>query len=104
MNQPFTFAHRERIVATLTRLRVPAMYGHREAVESGGLISYAVSVPATFRRAAYFVDRIFRGATAAQLPVEQPTAFELVVNLRTAKALGLSIPPSVQMQADETLR
>jgi putative ABC transport system substrate-binding protein len=80
------------------------MYGSREAVELGGLISYAVSVPDVFRRAAVFVDKVLRGAKPADLPVEQPTAFELVINLKTAKALGLTIPQSLLSRADEVIQ
>ena len=103
MHQPFTFDNRERIVDLVTRLRMPAMYGSREAVELGGLISYAVSVDDTFRRAAYFVDKLLRGEKPGDLPLEQPTKFELVVNLKAAKALGLTFPSSLLVRADEVV-
>ena len=103
MHQPLTFVHREHIVNAVARLRLPAMYGSQEAVELGGLISYAVSVPAVFRRAAVFVDKVLRGAKPGDLPIEQPTKFELVINLKTAKALGLTIPPSLLQRADSVI-
>ena len=103
MHQPFTWVHREHIVNIVARLRLPAMYGSQEAVELGGLISYAASVPDVFRRAAVFVDKILKGARPADLPVEQPTKFELVINLKTAKALGLTIPQSLLQRADQVI-
>ena len=103
MHQPFTFEHREHIVNVVARLRLPAMHGSREAVELGGLISYAVSVADVFRRAAFFVDRVLHGVKPADLPVEQPTKFELVINMKTAKALGLTIPQSVLLRADQII-
>jgi putative tryptophan/tyrosine transport system substrate-binding protein len=104
MHQPFTFEQRERIVGTVARIRTPAMYGSREAVELGGLISYAASVADTMRRSAYFVDKVLHGAKPADLPVEQPTNFELVINLKTAKVLGLTIAPSLRLRADEVIQ
>lgn len=103
LHQPFTFVHRELIVSLVARLRLPAMYGSREAVELGGLVSYAASVADAFRRAAFFVDKIFHGVKPADLPIEQPTKFELVVNLKTAKALGLTIPPSLRIRANQVI-
>ena len=85
------------------RHRLPVMYTYREDVEVGGLIAYGPSRPGQYQQAATFVDKILRGAKAADLPVEQVTKFELVVNLKTAKALGLTIPPSLLLRADQVI-
>jgi putative ABC transport system substrate-binding protein len=83
--------------------RLPMMYGAREYVEAGGLISYAANFPDLYRRTAEYVDKILRGAKPSDLPVEQPTKFDLIINLKTAKALGLTIPPTMLTRADEVI-
>jgi putative ABC transport system substrate-binding protein len=103
MHQPLTFVNREHVVEAVARTRLPAMYGSREAVELGGLMSYAVSLGDIYRRAALIVDKVLQGAKPADLPVEQPTAFELAVNLRTAKSLGLTLPPSLLLRAERVV-
>jgi putative ABC transport system substrate-binding protein len=95
--------HRARLADLAAKNRVPSMYGVRENVDAGGLISYGPSTVAASRRAAAFVDKILRGAKPADLPVEQPTEFELVINLKTAKALGLTIPQSLLLRADQLI-
>ena len=92
-----------RIVAFTSETRPPAMYQLKEAVDRGGLMSYGASLPDLGRRAAYYVDKILKGAKAANLPVDQPTKFELVINLKTAKALKLTIPPSLLLRADQVV-
>jgi putative ABC transport system substrate-binding protein len=104
MHQPLSFVHRKRIVSLVAEHRLPAVYGSREAVDDGGLIAFGPSVPAIYRRAATFVDRILKGAKPADLPIEQPTDFQLVVNVKTAKALGLTIPPPILARADEIIQ
>jgi putative ABC transport system substrate-binding protein len=97
-------AHRARIVDFAAQGRVPAMYGSREFVDAGGLMMYGPDVRALFHRAAGYVDRILKGARPADLPVERPTRLELAVNLKTAGALGLTIPPAVVSRADRVVR
>ena len=101
LNEPRTGAMRGDIAALALRHRLPSVAQERNHVEAGVLFCYGVSLRATHRRAAVFVDKILRGAKPADLPVEQPTKFELVVNLKTAKALGLSVPQSILARADE---
>jgi putative ABC transport system substrate-binding protein len=96
--------HRARIVEFAARHRLPAMYAYRELVEAGGLMSFGPSYPGMHRRAAYFVDRMLMGTRAADLPMEQPSRFELILNLKTAKALGLTIPSAVLLRADEVIQ
>jgi putative ABC transport system substrate-binding protein len=95
--------HREAIVAAAARHRVPAIYPFREFVESGGLMSYGADQIDLFRRAAAYIDRILRGEAMANLPVQYPTKFELVLNLKAAKTLGLEIPREFLLRADEVI-
>jgi putative ABC transport system substrate-binding protein len=100
---PVTFENRPRVLALAAQYRLPAIYENREFVESGGLLSYGQVFRENFQRAAALVDKILKGAKPADLPVEQPTRFELVVNLTTAKSLGLTVPPSILARADEVI-
>jgi putative tryptophan/tyrosine transport system substrate-binding protein len=100
---PFTREHRQRIVDFAAQRHLPAIYDAREFVDSGGLISYGPSLLATELRVTEYVDKIFKGAKPGDLPVEQPTKFELVINLKTAKALGLTVPPLLLARADEVI-
>ncbi len=97
------FAFRQLILDFAARERLPALYAYRETVEKGGLMSYGASLIALWQGAARHVDKILRGAKPGDLPIERPTTFELVINLRTAKALGLTIPPSLLGRADEVI-
>ena len=98
---PVNFKHRQLIADFALKSRLPSIYEERSFVESGGLLSYAPSFFDLFRRAATYVDKILKGAKPADLPVEQPTKFELVINLKTAKALGLTIPQSLLLRGGE---
>ena len=98
-----TGEHRKEIVEFAARIRLPAIYQVREFADAGGLLSYGMNMPEQFRRSAFYADRILRGARPSDLPVEQPTKFELVVNMKTAKALGLSIPQSILLRADRVI-
>jgi len=99
----FLWSQRKHIVALALRYRLPAMYPEPEFALDGGLMAYGSAVPENFRRAAGYVDRILKGAKPADLPVEQPTTFELIINLKTAKALGITIPPSLLARADQVI-
>jgi putative ABC transport system substrate-binding protein len=96
--------NRKRIVGFALKSRLPSIYSNKEAVEAGGLISYGADQADSYRRVAYFVDRILKGAKPADLPVEQPTKFELVINLKTAKQIGLTIPPEVLARASRLIK
>jgi putative ABC transport system substrate-binding protein len=100
---PVFFFHRKLLVDLAAKNRLPALHEWREAVEAGGLMAYGPNLVDLNRRAAHYVDRILKGAKPADLPIEEPTKFELVVNLKTATALGLTIPPSVLLRADEVI-
>jgi putative ABC transport system substrate-binding protein len=103
LEDPFTITHRARIVELARKHRLPALYGRRLYVDAGGLMSYGPDPIDQYRRAAIYVDRILNGTKPSDLPVEQPTKFELAVNLKTAKALGLTIPPSLLQRADQVI-
>jgi putative tryptophan/tyrosine transport system substrate-binding protein len=103
LQDPMFIAERRRIAVLATAARLPTMFGFREHVEAGGLMSYGINLHANFRRAADLVDKILKGAKPADLPVELPTKFELVVNMKTAKALGLAVPETFLVHADEVI-
>jgi putative ABC transport system substrate-binding protein len=98
------FTERQRVTALAREHRLPGMYSVREFTEAGGLMSYSARLTEQFRRAADYVDKILRGASPATLPVESPSQYELVINMKTARALGLTIPPSVLVRADEIIQ
>ena len=103
VGDPLVITNRIRINTLALAARLPTMYNIREYVEAGGLMSYGPNFPDLFRRAADFVDKILRGAKPGDIPVEQPTKFDLVINLTTAKALGLDVPPTLLARADEVI-
>ena len=103
LSSPWLSMERQHLAAVAAKSRLPAVYPWREAVVSGGLMSYGPNARDLFRRAATYVDKILKGTRPADLPVEQPTKFELVINLKTAKALGLTIPPSLLARADQII-
>jgi putative ABC transport system substrate-binding protein len=104
LQQPTLDRLRQRIVDLAAKNRLPAMYPNSEYVETGGLMSYATDIVAMFRRSAVYVDKILKGTKPGDLPVEQPTKFELIINLKTAKQIGLTIPPNVLARADKVIR
>jgi putative ABC transport system substrate-binding protein len=103
MPDVFTNVHRASIISAAARNNVPAVSWASDFARDGGLLAYGVDGVDTYRRAATYVDRILRGAKPGDLPVQLPTKFEMVVNLRTAKALGLAVPPSILLRADEQI-
>jgi putative ABC transport system substrate-binding protein len=103
MSDIFTSTHRAPIILAAARYNVPAVYANSEFVKDGGLLSYGFDLVDPWRRAASYVDRILRGAKPGDLPVQLPTKFEMVLNRRTAKTLGLEVPPSIQLRADEVI-
>jgi len=103
LTDPMFFGQRTRLADFAARNRLPALYGLRAHVEAGGLMAYGASIPALFRRAAGYVDKLLKGADPAELPMEQPSKFELTINMKTARALGLTIPPSILLRADRVI-
>jgi putative ABC transport system substrate-binding protein len=103
LNDAMFWNYRATIIALSAAARVPAIYPEREYADDGGLIAYGANAPDSFRRAAGYVDRILRGAKAGDLPIEEASKFDFVVNLRTARALGLSLPPVFLARADEVI-
>ncbi|HVH90622.1 MAG TPA: ABC transporter substrate binding protein, partial [Candidatus Acidoferrum sp.] len=99
-----TASHRTAIVDLAVKSRLPAIYYSKEWVEVGGLMTYGVSINDLYRRAATYVDKILKGAKPADLPVEQPTKFEFIINLKAAKQIGLTIPPNVLVRADKVIK
>jgi ABC-type uncharacterized transport system substrate-binding protein len=104
VRNPTLTRHQRRIAGLAIKNRLPSMFESTDYVEAGGLVSYAANYTAIFRRAAVYVDKILKGAKPADLPVEQPTKFELVINLKTAKQIGLTIPPNVLTRADRVIK
>ena len=104
LSSPVTTSEQLHVAALAAKRQLPAIYSRREAVEDGGLLSYGVSIPDLERRAATYVDKILKGAKPADLPVEQPTKFELVINLKAAKQIGLTIPPNMLARADRVIK
>jgi putative ABC transport system substrate-binding protein len=103
LSDAFATFYRARLTELAAKHKLPAIYGHSQYIEAGGLMSYGPSLSDVFGRAAEFVDKILKGAQPAGLPAEQPTKFELIINLGTAKTLGLEIPPGLLARADEVI-
>ena len=101
---PMLNAHRERSADLATKSRLPAIFEFKEFVEAGGLMSYGTNIVAVYRRVAIYVDKIFKGAKPSELPVEQPTNFEFLINLKAARQMGLTIPPNVLARADRVIK
>ena len=104
LSSSFFNAHRNKIVALATNHKLPAIYSNDDFIEDGGLMSYGANISALYRRAAIYVDKILKGAKPADLPVEQPTKFELVINLKAAKQIGLTVPPNMLARADKVIK
>jgi len=103
VEDPLTISQRRQIVDFAAKLSIPVIYGAKTFVDAGGLVSYGASFPDLYRRTAFYVDKILKGAKPGELPIEQPTKFELVINLKTAKALGLTVPDKLLVAADEVI-
>jgi ABC-type uncharacterized transport system substrate-binding protein len=103
LQDPMFLNQRQRIATLAIAARLPTVFGFREHVEAGGLMSYGIDLGASFRRAADYVDKILKGTKPGDLPVELPTKFELVINLKTARVLGLEVPPTLLARADEAI-
>jgi putative ABC transport system substrate-binding protein len=104
MGGPVLNSHRTQVIEQAVKSRLPAIYNQRLYVEDGGLMTYGVSFTDLYRRAATYADKILKGAKPADLPVEQPTKFEFIINLKAAKQIGLTIPPNVLARADRVIR
>ena len=96
-------SNRDRVAKLVSKAALPSVFGHRQEAEAGGLLAYGPEVVDFFRRAATYVDKILKGANPAEMPVEQPTKFDFVVNLKTAKALGITVPSSILLQATKVI-
>ena len=104
LGDPLIASHRNRVIEYATKTRLPTIFANSESADAGGLMSYATNLADQYRRVAVYVDKILKGAKPADLPVEQPMKFEFVINLKTAKQIGLTIPPNVLARADRVIR